>query len=320
METKDPDNEERDFPDEPGADQDIEREWLGDHPELAPPEGRISVVTGEDLEKESIRRMANTGDIVEDAGDAASGAGPNPELTFDRSSDYMGSEASVAETEEFTRGSGFQAGKLWGEDAIGARSGEPAGPATPEGSGSGEATSGQGFDPSAKQEANRRSAAPGTASADSAARGTDDRDSQGRDLGERTQVTATQAFGRDIGISGLPGESSDAAANAAEEDNRPARSNHSSDWTAVLGRLGGSSPGSEENLQLAEKFASVRFPATREDVLHGLPAASEFHVRSVSVDLREAIAESSSPSFRNMYDLIDAVKDGIRRAEKRHPA
>lgn len=309
----DNDNEERAYPDDPEAAQDVEREWLGDHPELAPDESRISVVTGEDLEKESIRRMANTGDIVDDAGDAASGAGPNPELAFDRSTDYMGSEASVAETEEFTRGSGSMAGKLWGEDAIGVRSGEPAGP---EGTGPGETTAVQGFDPSAKQEANRRSAEPGTASADSAAPGSDDRNSLGRDLGERTQVTATQAFGRDIGISGLPGESSD----AAEAGNRPARSNHSSDWTAVLGRLGGSSPGSEENLRLAEKFASVRFPATREDVLHCLPAASEFHVRSVSVDLREAITESSSPSFRNLYDLIDAVKDGIRRAEKRHPA
>ena len=313
MEPKDLENEERDDPDDPEAAQDVEREWLGDHPELAPDESRISVVTGENLENESIRRTANTGDIVDDAGDAASGAGPNPELAFDRSTDYMGSEASVAETEEFTRGSGSLPGKLWGEDAIGVGSGEPAGP---EGTGAGETTAVQGFDPSAKQEANRRSAESGTASTEPAAYGSDDRNSQGRDLGERTQVTATQAFGRDIGISGLPGDSSD----VVEGANPSPRTNHNSDWTAVLGRLGGSSPGSEENLQLAELFAPVRFPATREDVLHCLPAAAEFRVRTVSVDLREAITESSSLSFRNLYDLIDAVKDGIRRAEKRHPA
>jgi hypothetical protein len=319
MEPKDMENQEReapdrerDIPDEPGAAQDAERDWLGDHPELAPDESRISVVTGEDPEKESIRRTANTGDIVDDAGDAASGAGPNAELSFDRSSDYMGSEASVAETEEFARGSGSLAGKLWGEDAIGAESGEPRGP---EGAGAGETTAVQGFDPSAKQEANRRSAEPGSALTGEGEPDQGDRIYQGRDLGDRPQVTATQAFGRDIGASGLPGE----RAIAGEGADRPRRANRPSDWTAVLGRLGGSSPGSEENLQLAEKFAAVRFPATREEVLRCLPAVAEFRVRTVSVDLREAIAESRAQSFRNMYDLIDAVKDEIRRAEKRQP-
>lgn len=95
------------------------------------------------------------------------------------------------------------------------------------------------------------------------------------------------------------------------------RASHSSDWTAVLGRLGGSSPGSEENLQLAETFAGVHFPATPEDVLRCLPPVSEFRVRKVAVDLRRAIAGSRAPAFQNANDLIDAVKDEIRRAEKR---
>jgi hypothetical protein len=312
MEPRDNENQERDIPDDPGTAQDAERDWLGDHPELAPDESRISVVTGEDVEKESIRRTANTGDIVEDAGDSGSGAGPNPELSFDRSSDYMGSEASVAETEDFARGSGSLAGKLWGEEAIGAESGEPGGP---EGTGAGETTAVGGFDPSAQQEANMRSAETGSGLTDEAVPDQGDRIYQGRDLGDRPQVTATQAFGRDIGASGLPGDRT----LVEEGANRPRRSNRPSDWTAVLGRLGGSSPGSEENLQLAEKFAAVRFPATREEVLRCLPPAAEFRVRTVSVDLHEAIAESRARSFGNMYDLIDAVKDGIRRAEKRQP-
>jgi len=290
---------------------DIENEWLGDHPELAPDESRISVVTGQDPEKASVRRTANTGDIVEDAGDAASGAGPNPELAFDRNSDYMGSEASVAETEDFSRGSGALSGKLWGEEAIDARSGEPGGP---EGAGSGETTATRGFDSSVQQEANRRSAEPGTQLSEGGPdRG--DRVGQGRDLGERSQVTSTQTFGRDIGISGLPGNRSP----AGEGENRARRGQRPSDWTAVLGHLGGSSPGSEENQQLFEKFASVRFPASRDDVLRGLPPSAEFRSRSIAVDLHEAISESRAQAFGNMYDLIDAVKDHIRRSEKRQP-
>jgi hypothetical protein len=266
---------------------------------------------GQELPEEA-EAGGNTGDVVEDAGDAASGAGPAADLDFDRTTDYMGSEASVAETGDFSRGSGSLAGKLWGEEAIGAGSGEPRGP---EGTGSGDMTASRGFDPSAKQEANRRSAEPGSSLSDAGVSDQGDRIGQGRDLGERSQVTATQAFGRDIGISGLPGDQS----LVVEGGNRPRRANHPSDWTAVLGRLGGASPGSEENLQLAEKFAAVRFPASREDVLRSLPPACEFRARTVSVDLREAIAESRTPSFRNLYDLIDAVKDEIRRAEKRQP-
>jgi hypothetical protein len=94
------------------------------------------------------------------------------------------------------------------------------------------------------------------------------------------------------------------------------------DWNLVLGKLGGSSPGSEENLQLADKFAGVSFPASREEVLRSLPPGAEFHVRSVAVDLREAVAESRTGTFRFLNDLIDCVKDALRRAEmwERHPA
>jgi hypothetical protein len=165
---------ERELEDEDGEAQDVEREWLGDHPELAADQSRISV--------------AGTGD--------------------------------------FGRGSGVLSGKSRGGDALEARSGEAAGP-------------------------------------------------------ERRRA------------------------------GRP------SDWSAVLGRLGGSSPGSEENLQLAEKFAAVRFPATRDDVLRSLPPDAGFRVRSAAVDLREAIQESRAQVFQNTYDLIDAVKDEFRRAEQR---
>lgn len=266
METKDMENQDGDIPDEPGQEvvQDEERDWLGDHPEFASDESRISVVTGRDRERESVRRTANTGDIVEDAGDAATGAGPNPELDFDRNNDYMGNEASIAETEDFARGSGSLAERQPVEEADGAEA-----------------------DVSESGEVRSDGAPSGSA-----------------------------AIGRDIGASGLPGDRT----LDAEEDERPRRPSHASDWTAVLGRLGGSSPGSEENQQLAERFAGLRFPASREEALRSLPAAAEFRARSVSVDLREAIADSRTQTFRNLYDLIDAVKDEIRRAEKRHPA
>jgi hypothetical protein len=300
MEPKDLENAGRDPEEEDGAAQDVEREWLGDHPELAPDESRISVERG-GPDKASIRRTANTGDIVESG---PRGEGPQAELGFERTTDYMGSEGSIAETEEGTRGSGSIAGKLWGEEAIGARSGEDHPAAM---------TEGQGFDSSVEQDRNRRSAEPGSGLSEAGIPDQGDRRYQGRDLGERSQVTGTQSFGRDIGASGLPGD------RILEEEgrNRPRRSNRSSDWTAVLGRLGGSSPGSEENLQLAEKFAMVNFPATRDEVLNRLPPVCEFKVRTVSVDLREAVAESRAQRFTTLYDLIDAVKDEIRRAEKR---
>jgi hypothetical protein len=309
------DDMEEDGSENDGTGEDIERAWLGDHPELATDESRISVVTG-DARGGSVRRTANTGDIVEDAGDGSSGEGADPGLAFDRGSDYMGNEGAVAETEEFGRGSGALSGKLRGEEAIGARSGEAAGP---DGAAGGGTTSAQGFDSSLQQEANRRMAETGSALSDAGRADRGDRVGQGRDLGERSQATASQAFGRDIGSSGLPGnrtfavtgENRDGDAGGTRAAARP------SDWSAVLGRLGGSSPGSEENLKLAEIFAGVRFPAAREDVLRCLPAVAEFRVRSASVDVREAIQESSARVFQNTYELIEAVKDEFRRSEKR---
>lgn len=264
------DGAEEDAMESDGTGEDIERAWLGDHPELATDESRISVVTG-DGGRESIRRTANTGDIVEDAGDAESGEEADPGLAFEHDGGVPGT------------------------------------------------TSARGFDSSLQQDANRRAADAGTALSDGGPADRGDRVGQGRDLGARPQATASQAFGRDIGSSGLPGNGIPAVTGRNRESaSGPARgSARPSDWSAVLGRLGGSSPGSEENLKLAEIFAGVRFPASREDVLRCLPAVSEFRVRSASVDVRESIQESSAGQFQNTYELIEAVKDEFRRAEKR---
>lgn len=96
---------------------------------------------------------------------------------------------------------------------------------------------------------------------------------------------------------------------------RPEIDPHRRDWSAVLGKLGGSSPGSEENLALADRFGEVKFPANRDDVLKRLGPMSDFHFKGdIVVDLRHAVANSRSETFRNMNDLIDCVKDELRRA------
>jgi hypothetical protein len=98
---------------------------------------------------------------------------------------------------------------------------------------------------------------------------------------------------------------------------RPAPSARDKEWSAVLGRLGGSSPGSRENLALADKFAYVQFPAARDTVLGGLHPVDEFQLREgISVDLRHAVASSRKESFRNMNELIDCVKEELRRADR----
>lgn len=309
MEPNEQEND-RSIPDDPGIAQDQERQWLGDHPEAAPDESRNSVVTG-NPDQAPVRRTANTGDLDQETGPPASGPGPaaaaapglNAELGFERNTDFMGDDAAIAETEEFARGSGFLPGKLWGEEALGAGSGEP---------GKGEATSPRGFDPTAKQESNRASAQPGTGP-EAALPPQADLRFQGRDEEDRPQVTGIQAFGRDVGASGLAGDREV----FVEAENPPNRPRRSSEWTAILGRLGGSSPGSEENAQLAEKFSAVRFPAPRDEVLRLIPPGTEFRARGLAVDLREAVADSRAREFRTLYDLIDAVKDEIRRAERR---
>src|SRR5690606_5754154 len=128
--------------------------------------------------------------------------------------------------------------KLWGGDEIGSASRE----ATPS-----EQADPQGFPSSANQARNRDAAEVPETGSESSPEGAGvpagEIRSQGRDLGSRVQVTASQAFGRDVGTSGLPG-------NAAPEEEgagifqKGSMGRENADWTAVLGRLGGSSPGS----------------------------------------------------------------------------
>lgn len=313
-------------PDDAGAGPDRDTdEWLRDHPEMAPDESRISVDKVRDLEEEPISRMANTGDLVEDDGESQTTSIPSDDaLGFERNGDYMGNEASLPTDADYSRGSGFIGGKLWGEDRLGAGSNEntPADEAAPPGFPSsvdqrinqdaiGRQPSGQGNTPATEgglsPEVKSKSGLSGN------------NRNQGRDIGIRQQTTASQAFGRDIGSSGLPGMEE-----VEDEESiirRRAAARQHADWTAVLGKLGGSSPGSQENLQLAEKFKMVGFPSTRDEVLQKLPPGSEFHIKGVTVDLREAVSGSRIPMFRTTFDLIDCVKDAIRRAEslERHP-
>jgi hypothetical protein len=304
-------------PEDSGADRDTD-EWLQDHPELAPDESRISVDRGQNVDGTSIRRRADVGDIVgtgEESTDLPPGRGPSEEKGgFNRNDDYMGNEARISADADFSRGSGWLGGKLWGEDALGHSSGEntPRDEADP-----------QGFQSSSDQSRNQAAigsmgnppdaggASPEVKSKEGSS---GDNRTQGRDLGNHDQATALQAFGRDIGSSGLPG-----LGEQEDEESiirRRAAARQHSGWNAVLGKLGGSSPGSAENLQLAEKFNMVKFPSSREEVLQKLPPGSEFRIKDVVIDLREAVAECRIPVFRNTFDLIDCVKDAIRRAEK----
>lgn len=271
-----------------------------------PDQGRIPTEKVKHLDDLSIRRRAHTGDAVVDAGDEAQKRLLRP-LSFSRNDDFQGNEGKLSTDADFSRGSGWEGGKLWGEEALGLSSGEntPSEQAAP-----------KGFDLSESQQRNREAIAregrgdqvPG----EPAAQG-DLRD-QGRDLGRRERKTATQAFGRDVGASGLSGIVQD---DVEEAIRRRAAQAHKPDWTAVLGKLGGSSPGSEENLQLSEKFQGVHFPSSREEIIRKLPVDAVFKARMVAIDLREAVAASRLGQFRGMNDLIDCVKDAIREAEKR---
>jgi hypothetical protein len=280
-------------------------EQFQDRPEEAPDQSRISVEKIKSLEDEPIRRLANTGDIVEDAGEK-----PAAELRFDRNQDFAGNEASLDTDADYSRGSGFLGGKLIGEP-----------PASEEEIS--EPTSNRGFDPSAEQAKNiaaarRQSPQPGRSGP--ADMGGDLRD-QGRDIGRRDQVTGLQRFGRDMGSSGLSelGEHFE----AADLPQHDASTKEHEEWSRVLRRLGGSSPGSAENLQLTEKFGVVQFPATHDAVLRKLAPGTEFRIKEgIAIDLRQAVMESHTEVFRNMNDLIDCVKDALRRAEflERHHA
>jgi hypothetical protein len=87
-------------------------------------------------------------------------------------------------------------------------------------------------------------------------------------------------------------------------------------WSSILRRLGGSSPGSEENLQLADLFSRVQFPADRDGVLNRLAPEAEIRLREgIVVDLRQAVERSRAGIFRSLGDLVDCVKDELRRQE-----
>lgn len=304
-------------------------ERFEDHPELAPDESRISAETVPDLQRESIRRRAGLEETGEAPVDPPPGRGPSESRGgFDRNDDFMGNEARLPTDADYSRGSGWLGGKLWGEDEVGANSGEdtPADEADP-----------IGFQPSVDQIRNRQAIAgaspTGTSSVGDAPAGGNlqgtpgaespeersqegaegDLRTQGRDLGNREQATASQAFGRDVGASGLPGI--DGQEDEADIIRRRAAARVNSGWASVSRRLGGSSPGSAENLQLTEKFNMIKFPSTREEVLQKLPPGSEFRIDDRVIDLREAVAECRLPVFRTTFDLIDCVKDAIRRAE-----
>lgn len=294
--------------------------------EEVPDQGRIPTETIGSLDGLSVRRTAHTGDTVEDAGDDSQKDLLRP-LSFSRNEDFQGNEGKLRTEADYSRGSGWVGGKLWGEEALGLSSNEntPLDRAAP-----------KGFDPSESQRRNReaisREGAPQVRADQAGQEGQagqevqgDLRD-QGRDLGRRERITASQAFGRDVGASGLSGAAFDDDAEGAirrrEGQAAPgSQGSHSSDWTAVLGKLGGSSPGSQENIMLSEKFRGVKFPASREDILQKLPPDAAFKVRKVSLDLREAVGASRLGQFRNMNEIIDCVKDAIREAEHRelHP-
>ena len=285
----------------------------GDSPELyldgreeVPDQGRIPTEKVKNLDETSIRRRAHTGDAVEDAGDDSQKGLLQP-LSFTRNEDFQGNEGKLRTEADFSRGSGWEGGKLWGEEALGLSSHEdtPLDQAAP-----------KGFDISESQRRNREAISResgGMQGQEGPAIEGDLRD-QGRDLGRRERITGSQAFGRDVGASGL----SEAGYDDVEESirRRAAQAAHSSDWTAVLGKLGGSSPGSQENLLLSEKFQGVKFPSSREDILQRLSPDSIFKVRMVSLDLREAVAASRLSQFRSMNEIIDCVKDAIRGAER----
>lgn len=96
--------------------------------------------------------------------------------------------------------------------------------------------------------------------------------------------------------------------------------NRSPGLGAVLGKLGGVSPGSEWNLELAERFSGARFPAAKEDVLAALVPPTEFRLGGFEVDLREAVTEARAREFRSVFELIECVKDELRRSARRASA
>lgn len=145
--------------------------------------------------------------------------------------------------------------------------------------------------------------------------------SQGRIPVEKVKDLEAEARKRNLAGDGEAGEggmAQDWTAHPPQpEDGGPAEvpPNHKV-WAAILKRLGGSSPGSEENLQLAEAFSRVRFPADQEGVLAKVAPGAELRLREgIVVDLHLAIEHSRPRSYRSIGDLVDCVKDELRRME-----
>lgn len=272
-------------------------ERFEDHPELAPHEGRYSVERVKSV-REEIRKRSQAGDGVEDAGEAQR----KRELDFSRNQDFAGDERSLSTDADFSRGSGYSGSQLAGEGPSGE---EPPADVRPE-----------GFEPSVGQQRNieaiRReeqgrvedwSARPPLADSD---------ENQGRDVEHPAQAAGPQRFGRDLGASGL--DQIEREGHGVAEGR--ATTQEQKVWASVLRRLGGGSPGSAENLQLLEKFSRVQFPATRENVVGKLEPGAEFRLKEgIVVDLRSAVERSRSRIFRNPNELVDCVKDELRRQE-----
>lgn len=276
-------------------------EQFQDHPELAPPEGRVSRERVKGLEEEAHKRSL-TQDPVEDAGDRHH----KTELRFVRNNDFAGNEAELPTDADYSRGSGFIGGKLVGEGP----SGEKHDPAETW-------EEGEGFQSSVDQERNLGAIQDEEAGQpDWSAHPIDPEteETQGRDFHRPEQTTAMQAFGRDMGSSGLDQEIRDGH---AVGQSQPPISPEQKLWATVLRRLGGGSPGSDENLQLAEIFSKVQFPADPESVLHKLKPGAELRLKEgIEVDLKDAIEHSRTKLYRNLGELVDAVKDELRRIEK----
>jgi hypothetical protein len=280
-----------------GSEEHDTDERFEDHPELAPHEGRYSVERVKSM-REEIRKRSQSGDGVDEAGDDRR----KRELDFSRNQDFAGDERSLSTDADFTRGSGYSGSMLAGEG----RSGEDR-PANdrPE-----------GFDPSVDQQRNIeaiRREEEGKVEDWSARPPLADRDEdQGRDVGHPAQAAGPQRFGRDLGSSGL--DQMEREGRGVVEGRATTREQKV--WASVLRRLGGGSPGSAENLQLMEKFSRVQFPATRETVIDKLEPGAEFRLKEgIVVDLKSAVERSRNKVFRNPNELVDCVKDELRRQE-----
>jgi hypothetical protein len=280
-----------------GSEEHDTDERFEDHPELAPHEGRYSVERVKSVQEE-LRKRSQAGDGVEDAGDAPR----KRELDFSRNQDFAGDERSLSTDADFSRGSGYSGSQLAGEGPSGEE--HPANDRP------------EGFDTSVKQQKNIeaiRREEEGEVEDWSARPPLADRDeSQGRDVEHPAQATGPQRFGRDVGSSGL--DQMEREGHGVAEGRATTREQQI--WASVLRRLGGGSPGSAENLQLLEKFSRVQFPATRDAVIDKLEPGAEFRLKEgIVVDLKSAVERSRNKVFRNPNELVDCVKDELRRQE-----